>query len=119
MRLIGLALVMIAAPAAAADQFDLVCKVGASTVIRYRVDVASGEACEAECSRVWRTGAISSGEIRLRDIDSEDPSAVPQTITINRTTGEWRHWIGGGRREYVETGVCEPAAFSGFPKAKF
>lgn len=122
MRTLGVAMMMgLAAPAAAAsgaEQFDLVCKIG-STTIRYRVDLAAHEACEGGCERVWRTGAITSGEIRLRDVGSDEIDDVPQTITVNRVTGEWRHWIGGLRRDYVETGKCEPGDFSGFPARAF
>lgn len=118
MRALVLALGLIATPAMAADQFDLVCKFGSSTV-RYRVDLIRGEACQAECSRIWRMGPISDGELRLLDLDSSDPSEVPQTITVNRQTGELRHWIGGIGRPILETGRCESAPFSGFPARKF
>ncbi len=115
MRAIVLALGLLAAPAMAADQFDLICKYG-STPIRYRIDVARGEACEEECARVWRMGPSTAGELRVLDLDSSDPTEVRQTITVNRQTGELKHWIAG---RYVETAVCEAAPFSGFPSPKF
>lgn len=115
---LGLALAALASPAFAADQFDLVCKYG-STTVRYRIDVLRGEACEAACERIWKMGPATSGELRLVDLDTGDPSEVPQTITVNRKTGALRHWIGGSRNGIVESAVCEPAPFSGFPATKF
>lgn len=118
MRAFMLAFGLFAAPAMAADQFDLVCKYG-NTPVRYRIDVARGEACEKDCARVWPMGLVTSGEIRLLDVNSGDPTRPPETITINRQTGQLRHWIGGGASAYVETATCEPAPFSGFPASKF
>jgi len=104
----------VAAPAIAADQFDLACRVG-NTPIRYRIDLARGNACEGGCERIWEMGPSTAGEIRLKDT-TQNRDEIAQTVTINRQTGAWRHWIAGVG---VEEGICEVAAFSGFPQTKF
>jgi len=118
MRLLFLAAAFAATPAMAADKFDLLCAFG-KTEIRYRVDIAGGEACEGACTRRWKLGAVTSGELTLLDTIVNSPSEVPQTIVINRQTGALRHWIGGPGRPLIEDAICEAAPFSGFPEAKF
>lgn len=122
MRAILAAAIMAALPGAAAQeaqQFDLLCTYG-KTPVRYRVDIARGEACEAECSQLWKMGAVSTGEIRLKDTPANYPEQHPaETITINRQTGDLLHWVGPGRASFTEKAQCEPAAFSGFPDRKF
>ena len=120
MRTIILALSAAALPGAAAEQqrFDLVCTYG-QTPVRYRVDLQQGVACEAACLRTWTLGAVSAAELTLKDTRGSFPAETPQTITINRQTGELRHWIGGGVRDFIETASCEPASFSGLPAKKF
>lgn len=107
---------LMASPAMAADQFDLLCSFG-KTPVRYRIDIPRGEACEGDCTRVWKMGPVTAGEIRLLDTLSS-AEEVPQTITINRQTGALKHWI-GGRRSLTEQAICEPTKFSGFPPPKF
>ena len=118
MRAIAVMLGLIATPAMAADQFDLVCVYG-KTPHRYRVDLIRGEACEQGCEKVWKMGAITTGEIRLLDTPLNSPEDSPQTITVNRQTGALVHWIGGGRHSMTESAQCKVAPFSGFPAAKF
>lgn len=119
MRLILLAMTMLTSAApASAEQFDLVCSFG-KTPIRYRVDLTRGEACQGQCDRVWKIGAVTTGEIRLMDTPTNYPDELPQTMTINRQTGVLDHWIGGASGAITERASCEPAAFSGFPAAKF
>lgn len=118
MRALVLVAGLIATPAMAADQFDLACNYG-KTPIRYRVDLSRGEACEQDCKKVWKLGAVTAGEIRLLDTSLNAPEESPQTIIVNRQTGALVHWIGGGRNPLTETAQCEIAPFSGFPVAKF
>lgn len=116
MRAFALALVIVSTPAATAEQqFDLICMFG-KTEMRFRVDLAAGEACSEECSAVWPLGVVTAGEIVLRDTRGM-PSEVPQTYVVNRQTGLLTHWI--GRLNYTETATCTPAPFSGFPTARF
>ena len=102
---------------AAEQQFDLICQFG-ETPVRYRVDIVRGEACEGKCDRVWKMGIVTEGEIRLKDTLSHYPEELPQTMTVNRQTGQLSHWIGGSR-PLTESATCSAAPFSGFPAAKF
>lgn len=108
----------ISTPAMAADQFDLLCTFG-ETPVRFRVDLTRNEACRGDCLRVWKMGAVTSGEIRLMDTVKLYPDEVPQTMTVNRQTGVLEHQIFGGALPIVEHASCTPAPFSGFPAAKF
>jgi len=112
-----------AAPAVAADQFDLVCKGGKETV-RYRVDLKAGEWCFGACGRVMKIAEVTEGTITLFD---DEPSAVDRTRSydrIDRRTGAWE-WYNYSPALSIRamniTGTCEPAPFSGFglPTRKF
>ncbi|MFN3675290.1 MAG: hypothetical protein ACK4TC_04870 [Sphingomonas pseudosanguinis] len=108
---------LLSAPAVAADQFDLVCMFG-KTEVRYRVDLARGEACQSVCDRVWKMGAVTSGEIVLLDTMHDYQTEVAQKIVVNRTSGILQHWI-GRVRPFTEAATCRSDPFSGFPAAKF
>lgn len=118
MRWMIAAVALAPTPAMAADQFDLICMFG-KTEVRYRVDLDRGEACKDGCERVWKIGAVTSGEIRLMDTPLHYPDELPQTITVNRVTGALDHWIGAGAGALNETAACSPAPFTGFPTPKF
>ena len=120
MRVLVLLAMMVTLPGAAAEQqqFDLICTYG-QTPVRYRIDLEQGVACEADCGRIWMLGPVSAGEITLKDTRNSYPAEAPQTITVNRQTGELLHWIGGSARSHTETATCTPASFSGFPAKKF
>jgi hypothetical protein len=121
MRALVLALTMIATPAAAADQFDLVCegKVGAlSFSARYRVNLATREWCEDSCERTRGISAVTArtivlyNKLKASDLDSE------ARISINRETGEWSDYYSSPDQGWDEIGKCEVAPFSGFPVVK-
>ncbi|RSV41538.1 hypothetical protein CA234_09735 [Sphingomonas sp. ABOLE] len=99
------------------QQFDLICNFG-KTPIRYRIDAAIGQACEQDCSRIWKMGPVTSGDMTLMDTTGT-PGEVQQTIVINRLTGKLRHWIRGLDGPLTEEATCSAAPFSGFPPAKF
>lgn len=109
---------LMATPALAADQFDLVCERGKSTV-RYRVDLAKGEACSDSCDRVWKMGPATSGELKLVDRRPAYRGDLEEVATVNRATGEYRYFMSMAGRSDSNTGTCEPATFSGFPPARF
>ncbi len=117
MKAVILILGLLSGPAVAADQFDLVCMFG-KTEVRYRVDLARGEACQGACERVWKTGAITSGEIVLLDTMADYQTEVAQKIVVNRTSGDLQHWI-GRFRPFTEAATCRSESFSGFPAVKF
>lgn len=107
-----------AAPAIAADQFDLICKAGKSTT-HYRVDLARNEACESTCDRVWKMGEATSGELKLINRVPAYRGDLEERATVNRATGEYRYYSSLSGHHDSEEGKCEPAPFSGFPQAKF
>lgn len=109
---------MVATPAAAADQFNLHCRLG-KTELSYRVDLLRKEACVGACEHVWKIGSVTTGELTLVDTLANYPTEIPQTVTVNRQTGAYHHWIDGGREAITEDGECTPAPFTGFPASKF
>jgi hypothetical protein len=119
------AIAAIASPAAAADQFDLVCSGRDRRDIenqRYRVDLVRKEYCSGDCQEVRPIAEVTSGMITLTRHDPSPPDQERSYNQINRTTGEW-NWYWSNIRVSLRTqdvkGSCQPAAFSGFPAAKF
>lgn len=118
MRALFLALAMISTPAIAADQFDLVCK-GGGKPVRYRIDLAKGEACSDSCDRVWKIGRVTSGEISVIDRAPNYANDLEERMVVNRQSGEWRYFMSLSGKSATDQGTCEVATFSGFPAAKF
>lgn len=118
MRVLILIMALFGGPVQAAEQFDLVCMFG-KTEVRYRISLPRQEACQGECHRIWKMGASTTGELRVIDTIANYPDEIPQTVTVNRHTGDLVHWIGGTSRPITETATCKPQEFSGFPVAKF
>lgn len=106
--LLALALV-IAAPAFAADQFDLICTSRHhDALFHYRVDLASRTYCYTTSE------GDACPQYAIEDIGSDTiifNGYAPADI-VNRTTGEWTFRDAGT----LYRGTCEPAPFSGFPK---
>lgn len=124
-----------AAPALAADQFDLVCTGKqrldfpgrwAPFSKTYRIDLAGNRWCMEACKAPQPIFSASATKLQLvKPADSgssEDGSA--RTHEIDRTTGEMVDFTMTGPRAalslWFETrGTCEPRPFSGMPTAKF
>lgn len=106
-----------AAPALAADQFDLICTSSYhDATFHYRVDLTANQWCVTQ----------DQGR-RLTDIGSTCPtypiaSVSSDTILFSsypiqlaaRDSGKWAYGATGSGVEY--RGTCAPAPFSGFPK---
>lgn len=119
MRALALALCLVATPAMAAEQFDLVCTAKKDTV-RYRVDLAKGEWCVGSCATVLKVASVTSGTITLVDREPQFASDDRDLNQIDRTTGEWTDISYGGRSSpWERKGVCKVAEYSGMPAAKF
>ena len=118
MRSIALALLFVASPAFAADQFDLVCT-GKSIAAHYRIDLARGEACDGACDRIWKMGDATSSELRIVDLPSRFRDEVAERSIVNRQTGAWHYYLSASGEPDGYEGHCEPAPFTGFPAAKF
>lgn len=112
---------MLATPAAAAEQFDLICS-AKKTSEHYRLDLATGEYCWGSCQRIEKIASVTSGMITLMDIKPVLRGDPEVRKTINRSTGEWNWYSFAPRFDVspdIVTGTCQPAPFSGFPAAKF
>ncbi len=116
MRALVLCLALIATPAAAAEQFDLVCKSKAE-VTRYRVDLAAREWCWEGCTNgTWRIADVTSSRIVFKD-EKTDTSVVSNFV--DRSSGRYSRFNQSRFGTFSSQGTCEVAPFSGFPKAKF
>jgi hypothetical protein len=110
---------MIAMPAVAADQFDLVCKSGRSEA-RYRIDLGSGEWCQDDCKGTARIASVTSGILTLVDQKPVRPNDIAISVIINRATGRWYRSVSMPRDvPTITDGICEPSDFTGFPITKF
>ena len=116
-----MAVALVAAPAMAAEQqFDLICSGSRKAAAHYRVDLARGEWCQAECKGTVKIADATLGTLTLLNRKAVRPRDSESRVTINRSTGEWHsYWSFGDQLPVVEDGVCLPAAFSGFPATRF
>lgn len=120
MRALVLALTLVATPAAAADQFDLVCT-GDDEPWHYRVDLAKGEWCAGKCETVFRLASVTSGTIVLRSEKPEFRGGDAVENSINRASGEWYYYRSLPKIGFSKTvkGKCELAPFTPMPSRKF
>lgn len=115
-----LGLMMAAAPAVAADQFDLLCTAKKANV-RYRVDLNRGEWCSDECRSTYKIDAVTSADLTLENKPPKFRGDGVSLVRINRSTAEWQEirTFSFGTTTVNNKGTCKPSEFSGFPKAKF
>lgn len=120
MRFVALGMALISTPAAAADQFDLICK-SAKETERYRVDLARGEWCLGDCRNVIKIASVTSGVIIFAEKKQQHPRDSWASNQVNRVTGEWRWYSFDPKysRQQDIRGQCESAPFTGLPAAKF
>jgi len=108
------------APAAAAEQFDLVCTAKKENQ-RYRIDLERGEWCAGQCKRIMKIAEITAGMLTLNEDKPTLSDRVRAHNRINRVTGDWEWYYFDPN--YPSTmdhrGMCERAPFSGFPAGKF
>ena len=128
MRIILAALGFAAAPAAAADQFDLICTTEvryrpdadwrASDTLRYRVDLASQRWCGGVCDQGEPLAAVNESFIFFRRHMRESPLDRYVRDRVNRETGNLSviTIMAGPLGAFQEfRGQCETAEFCGFP----
>lgn len=114
------------APSADASRFDLVCRfapadfdqrlTGPERSTRFSIDLTDRVWCEGDdCREGVRhpIQEIEDGQIVLYE-ESAD-RLVDETITIDRTTGEF----GGADANAARLGRCERAAFTPMPQREF
>ncbi|WP_347271819.1 hypothetical protein [Rhizorhabdus histidinilytica] len=125
------AIAAIASPAAAADQFDLVCS-GTRTwsthgkpepyQIRYRIDLSTGSWCREACTQVQPFASVDAGQLVFSKRDTGEPTDIWTLQRVNRSSGNWEYKItspGINGTKMEAKGHCEKADFSGFPPNKF
>jgi hypothetical protein len=114
-----IAMVMMAQPVWAADQFDLLCtgKVDSQTSgpepisRRYHVDLVKRQWCYNECT-IKPFAEINNAQLVFVDTKAAYRGDPSESLDyVDRTTGAWSFftsfWQGGG--------TCKPAPFTGFP----
>lgn len=130
--LIAVSLTAFDAAAQSATRFDLVCSGtrqmdldGAPAPLDYRlrVDLEARRWCWNDCERTMPIVDVAPDRIvfQSESIDTARKRSTSEN-SVSRTTGEHRSiWIETRPiPTYVETkGQCDPAAFSGFPAARF
>lgn len=130
--LAALALTAVEAAAQSATQFDLVCSGTRQLTLdgpaephdyRLRIDLEAGRWCWDECARTMPIVEVAPDRLTLLSEVVDTPRKRSTTEnTVSRVTGEHRAlWIESRPiPTFVETkGQCDPAAFSGFPAARF
>jgi hypothetical protein len=89
----------------------------------YRIDLAAGKWCEADCKALHDIASVQPTQITLTEKKVDTPSEKSQlSNVIDRETGEHRIlslYSSPRDRRMISTlnwkGSCEPAPFSGFP----
>jgi len=128
MRAFLLVLSLLATPAMAADQFDLVCKGQQRTSaagkwkpyeVRYRVDLSEMVYCRFNCKTLETVESADAARIVFQSVQGR-PGSTTALHYVDRSDGNWRYFLSGpvGLIGDAE-GHCEAAPFSGFPAAKF
>lgn len=114
---IALALSLMPGQATAADQFDLLCVSTKGEKLHYRVDLAAREWCWEECKfGTWRIADVTSSRIVFKD---EATARSIVSNVVDRASGTFSRYNRDLSGTSASSGKCEPAPFSGFPKAKF
>lgn len=120
MRALIVALGLMAAPAATAQQFDLVCKTYGKTIenLRIRVDLEKGLWCQGDCTHAVKIQAIEPNRLVFVEHNQTYSDDTAYSQTVDRTTGEYidSYYSPGRFGSYSRTeGKCEPVPFSGIP----
>lgn len=128
MKVILIAAALLAAPAQAADQFNLDCKgqwrFRASdpfepTAQVFRFALAKKKYCEGECKARLPIAEIGQHFLELRTAtDEEKVLGTIRTNRIDRTTGRYIYFLSQRRpsHSFIEVEMmCEPKPFTGFP----
>lgn len=125
MRALFLAFGLVATPAMAADQFDLVCQTEAKHSIngrwakeelRYRVDLGALRWCQGACNGTDEVVEVKDTQLTLINREPKLSSAPTELLWIDRQSGALSYIRTGGIGNYEQRrGRCERTAFSGFP----
>ncbi|HEX2594806.1 MAG TPA: hypothetical protein VHL34_25110 [Rhizomicrobium sp.] len=131
MVLITLAVVA-ATPAAAADQFDLICKGAQESVdslgnrtnvpktFEMRLDLAAKQYCEDSCSVLGKISEVTERAVIFEQSKSEPtPEGPARWHYVSRETGNFVFATSdyGTLRQFSIKASCDAAPFRGFPKA--
>jgi hypothetical protein len=122
-------LLFVAAPAGAADQFDLVCQGRWRFNVtdpyeprnfRMRVDLQAKRFCEEDCRATREIAEVQPNVITFERA-TDQPKALGTTFffQVDRTNGKLTYFKSARlpERSWIEQdAICEPAPFSGFPE---
>ena len=120
-----------AAPARAANQFDLKCsgtqelKTGAPKTAwkeTFRFDLDAKRWCRGACKTAAAVDLVTADEITVMDSRSTIGGPAETMLSVSRTTGQAREylnsgWAGGAF--YIAEGICTKDLYSGMPGTKF
>ncbi len=118
------------AAAVAATSFNLVCDGTTTTTLtltgaapsvkplhdEFRIDTQAQRWCRGACSATSRIFAVSPSLIAF--IPDGTSAGMHERMEISRDTNQFLELIEAEGRIVRSTGVCSPAAFSGFPAKK-
>lgn len=85
---------------------------GEPFTIVYRIDLDAGRWCSGACDEVESLASVAGGEIVLRDRHDPAGSSVVRFLPGSR---RFTDTVIEGNTATLRSGVCEPAAFTGFP----
>lgn len=78
----------------------------------FRIDLAGKQFCSGDCNETEPIAKISATHVYLRLISGPNRK---EYLAVNRESGEFESIVEVGGARLVETGVCTPSAFAGFP----
>lgn len=120
-----------AAPAMAANQFDLKCsgtqelKTGAAKTAwreTFRFDLDAKRWCRGACKTAAAIDSVTADEITVMDSRVLIGGPPETTLSVSRTTGQAREYIdsgwAGGSFD-IAKGTCTKDLYSGMPGTKF
>lgn len=120
-----------AAPAIAADQYDLVCKgteqkkTGVAATPwkeTFRIDLATKRWCRGACTSAGPISSITPDEIVIMDTRRPGTGPADAALWFSRTSGKVREYVEAGWSGSsfdIANGTCVRDLYSGMPGQKF
>ena len=131
MAVIAVSTLVSAAPALAADQYDLVCKgteqrktgVPASPWKEtFRIDLTQKRWCRGACTSAGPISSITPDEITILDTRKPGTGPADAVLSFSRTSGKVREYVEAGWSGSsfdIANGTCVRDLYSGMPGQKF
>lgn len=131
LRIAAATALTVAAPAFAANQFDLKCtgtqekRTGTPPVAwseTFRIDLDARRWCRGACKTAAAISSITADEITIADSRATIGGPADTMLSISRTTGQVREYVEAGWSGAafdLAKGTCTRDLYSGLPGAKF